>query len=265
MDIRKKFNENGYVILKNFFSDNFVIKSKNILDNLEPKVFYPFSNEAWGFGDLSAIDPFSEFTEEKFTNQLEFLTNQSMTINHLVVNRKPAWIGPEVEFHQEVFNRNTFASGADLSIIKEGWIQIYMPLDDESPSNGGLRIVKNSHLLGALEYEDFVSPNFTHKRRVKNCVLTEIINKDECELIDLNLKSGDLLLFSPLLIHSSPSNGSQFSRSSIVAQGRPKLFQKDENIFIQETNFRKKFVQDFLASKSQSIENNLSYQIFKKD
>ena len=121
---------------------------------------------------------------------LEILKNllpDKFEFNHLMINRKPAWIGPEVEYHQEVFNSKTFAPGASIEDLKEKWCQIYIPLDSESPNNGGLRIISGTHLLGQLASEDIVNQNYSHKRRVPVNVLNQLVTSHECKLIDLEL------------------------------------------------------------------------------
>ena len=35
--------------------------------------------------------------------------------NHLMVNNKAPWIGPGIEWHQEIFNVDTYAPGGNLS------------------------------------------------------------------------------------------------------------------------------------------------------
>lgn len=64
MNIELDFRKNGYVILKDFFFNDFVSNAKKVLDKLEPKVLYPFSEEAWGFGDLSSTSPFNQIPKK---------------------------------------------------------------------------------------------------------------------------------------------------------------------------------------------------------
>ena len=43
--------------------------------------------------------------------------------NHLMVNRKPPWIGQEVGYHQEAFNSKTFAPGLPITEIKKNGVK----------------------------------------------------------------------------------------------------------------------------------------------
>ena len=248
MKCRKNIIENGYVLKRKLLDVNEIDACLKSIGNLPPKLLVPFSNEAWGFGSLKDISPFENILQKIHTELTDMnLFESQFLLNHLVCNRKPAWIGPEVEYHQEVFNHRTFASGASPEYVRNNWVQVYLPLHDEKAENGGLRILSNTHKLGQLSYQDIISPNFGHKRRVDPAVLDSLSNSDEHSLLDLNLNAGDCLFFSTYLVHSSPSNGTENERLSLVSQARPIEFVPDQKIFDEETAFRRKFVSDQLT------------------
>lgn len=224
---------------------------------MPPKILVPYSKEAWGYGNCF---DFKEFEVISHNNQillgLKKILGYNFEFNHIMVNRKAPWIGPEVEYHQEVFNSKTFAPGASLDELSEKWCQIYIPLDSEKSSNGGLRVITNSHRLGKLKSEDMVNQNYSHKRRVPVDVLNEIINSDDCELKDLELQAGDCLFFSPLLIHGSPSNGTPNERVSLVIQARVKPFVSDNSIFEKEVEYRNSFIIDSILKIKGEIDKN---------
>lgn len=245
---KETFIKSGYVIVRNFLDHSDIHSCFNDISGLEPKLYVPFSSEAWGFGNLTGIGHFDSIARRiDATLQTFELTEEKLLLNHMVCNRKPAWIGPEVEYHQEILNSKTFAAGANKNYIRNNWVQIYLPLHDEEPGNGGLRVIRNSHTLDVMEHEDIISPNFGHKRRIKSSILSELMLSEEYDLIDLNLNGGDILFFSPFLIHASPSNGSANERISLVAQARPKSFEANQSIFDTETAFRQKFVTENLT------------------
>ena len=265
VDIKSEYEKNGYFIVNNIINKNQIIDLKKTIYNLEPKLMVPYSNEAWGYGDCSDLDEFQVIIQNnKINNTVKSILRDDFEFNHLMVNRKPPWIGPEVEYHQEVFNSKTFAPGASLDEIKNKWCQIYIPLESETSSNGGLRIITNSHLLGELESEDIVNQNYSHKRRVPVAVLNKITDNNNLSLIDLDLQAGDCLFFSPLLIHGSPSNGTSSDRISLVLQSKVKHFEHDNSIFESESSYRSSFIIKSLATKIKEIDENNLYSDFKK-
>jgi ectoine hydroxylase-related dioxygenase (phytanoyl-CoA dioxygenase family) len=226
----------------------------------------PFSNEAWGYGNCFGLDEFDVISQNnKILETLKNILSEDFEFNHLMVNRKAPWIGPEVEYHQEVFNSKTFAPGASIDELKAKWCQIYIPLDSEKSSNGGLRVITNSHLLGQLKSEDMVNQNYSHKRRVPVEVLSEVVNSNQCKLKDLDLQAGDCLFFSPLLVHGSPSNGTPSERVSLVLQARVKLFTPDNSIFEKEVEHRNSFIINSILKNKKEIGKNYKnkYSDFK--
>lgn len=261
----EKFAQDGYIIVKGLLSPEKVEDCLTSIQGLEPKLLVPFSTEGWGFGSLKDIYPFADMLEI-IKNKLEQLNliDKNIMLNHLVSNRKPPWIGPEVEYHQEILNYKIFAAGATPEFVKKNWVQIYLPLHDEKAENGGLRILTNTHKLSVLDCQDIISPNFGHKRRVAPGVLADLNSSNEHSLIDLNLNAGDCIFFSTYLVHSSPSNGSPDERISLVSQARPADFEPNQKIFNQEAAFRKDFVTNELMKICEANNKVKKYNEFYK-
>ena len=136
------FYNDGFHIFKKVFSANECLSLKDYLkNNIKPKVFIPYSNSPWGYGNLIDDEKFKFIIEnETILNFCENLLGNKRKFNHLVVNNKSSWIGPDVEWHQEAFNINTYAPGNDEKDWKK-FSQIFIPLDDQNSSNGGLKII----------------------------------------------------------------------------------------------------------------------------
>ena len=263
IDIKREYEKNGYFIINNIINKDEILELKKFISTLQPKLLVPFSNEAWGYGNCIKFDEFKVIScNNVILNAVKSILCNEFEFNHLMINRKPPWIGPEVEYHQEVFNSKTFAPGATADEVNEKWCQIYIPLDSESAHNGGLRIVTNSHLLGELESEDIVNQNYSHKRRVPVDILSQITSSNSCQLKDLELQAGDCVFFSPLLIHGSPSNGASSDRVSIVLQSKVKYFVPNNVIFDNEAIYRSSFIVKSLSDKIQQI-NESMYSDFK--
>ena len=259
-----EFKKNGYFVVKSILNNDEIINLKKFISKLTPKLLVPYSNEAWGYGNCLDKNEFKIISKNKIIlDHISKILCDTFEFNHLMVNRKPPWIGPEVEYHQEVFNSKTFAPGVSVNDLENKWCQIYIPLEDESANNGGLRIVTNTHSLGMLDSEDIINQNYSHKRRVPVDVLNNITKSNQHNLIDLNLKAGDFVFFSPLLVHGSPSNWSQYERISLVLQSKVTKVKTDDKIFDEEVLFRTNFIIKSLSKKISEIDKDRKYSDFK--
>ena len=263
MNLKKLFSDNGYFVIDNFIDQEIIDSLITYLEKKEPTIKVPYSDQAWGYGNLLK-DSFiaKNIKTKEIINLCQDITGLDSVINHIICNRKPAFIGPDYEWHREVFNSATFAPGASLENLRNNWIQIYMPLLDENEANGGLQIVTNSHKIDILNSEDIVNTNYSHKRRVTRKSMVEATkNGDICSL---NLKAGSLLIFSSYLIHGSPINLSTFDRLSIVAQSAPSNFIPDNNIYDSEVAYRANFIKDSLLNAIEKFADKDRYATFKK-
>jgi ectoine hydroxylase-related dioxygenase (phytanoyl-CoA dioxygenase family) len=156
---------------------------------------------------------------------------------------------------------DTYAPGAKKKEWKN-FAQIFIPIDDQNISNGGLKIIPKSHKQGILPFDDFVNSNFSHKRKVKLKALDVLYKK--YGVIDLDLKAGDILIFNHLVVHSSPKNMTPKERISLVLQAQSASFRKNNQIFKNATNYRRKFTIDILKSKLNNLKGVNMYKDFNK-
>ena len=260
--IVKKYNDDGFVVIKNFLTKENCNELVNYLDSLPSKVNLPFTNVPWGYGNLLNQGPFVKISENVFINQFcKYIFNGDFVFNHLLVHNKAPWIGAVIEWHQEIFNINTYAPGYTHDDWKK-FAQIYVALEDQDIENGCLKVVPGSHKLGVLPHEDAVNDLLSHKRRVPFNTMQKIYKSNG--IFNCLLKSGDMLLFNHRIVHGSGSNASPRSRKAIVLQARKNTLIKDEKIFNEETEYRKKFVIQALEEKINSISDKNVYADFKK-
>ena len=87
VDIKKKYNENGYYLAKSVFTNDFCDELKSHLATLEPKVHIPFSNIPYGYGNLLNKGPFEKVTENNFIKKMckELIKGDGFRFNHLVI------------------------------------------------------------------------------------------------------------------------------------------------------------------------------------
>jgi ectoine hydroxylase-related dioxygenase (phytanoyl-CoA dioxygenase family) len=229
---------------------------------LKPSGYIPFSKEPLGYGNLVDDIEFKKILKKKkILKILNEKFNSKFVINHLVFANKAPWIGPSAEWHQEIFNINTYAPGCSKKKWKS-FLQIYIALEDQNIENGCLRLFKDSHKLGELPHIDIVNEFFNHKRSVKFEDLQKLNAKNK--LVHCNMKAGDVLFFNHLLVHGSSSNASNRSRKSIVIQARSSEIKKNDKIFRKETAYRQNFAKNKLKEKIFSLEKKQLYQSFNK-
>lgn len=251
----KEYLENGFILIENFIN---LEESKKIINKIKEypvKLYEPFYNKGFGYGNLINEPIFNIITENLiFKNTVKNILNSDYIINHIIVNNKVKLIGRDVEWHQEMFNVNSFAPGYNINDVDK-LLQIYIPLTNENINNGGLKIIPKSHKLGLLKHINIVNGYFSHKRAVELDTLEEICKTHEIK--DLNLKAGSLLLFNDLLIHGSGTNKSLNDRMSIVIGVRSINKPLDLSLQKSEISKRRNFIIETFKNKIQHLENNI--------
>ncbi len=237
---KANYKKYGFIIKKSLLNKSYCNDLVELLKRKKPKFLVPFSKEPIGYGNLVSNRSFKKIINNKFINNFvgDLISNE-IEFNHLMIANKPAWIGPDAEFHQEVYNMKTYAPGYTSKDYKK-FMQIFIALENQTKDNGRLRIIPKSHTLGELPNEDFLSSSFSHKRRTKQFYLFKAAKK--FGVLDVDLKKGDAIFFNHLLIHGSSNNISSKSRFAIVLQAREKNIKKDQKIFLKETRYRKNFI-----------------------
>lgn len=251
---KDNYIDNGFIEVKEFLKQNVVDKLNEYIDSLEPVVSVPFSDSVpWGFGNLIGNDFLKELIDlnKIISISKNYLIEGDPICNHIFVVNKPPFIGPDVEWHQEFFNIDTYAPGYSSRKNLDNFVQIFIALDDHTLDNGPLYIFEGSHKEGLLPHEDIISPNLNHKRRVKYKSLNQISEKYKYKPV--LLKKGEAVIFNHLLVHGSPTNCSPFRRRALLLQLRIDTIFKDPKIFDKEVAFRSKFVLEQCLQKRESI------------
>lgn len=255
------YKAEGYCLARAALSRTSCNEMKAALRGLKAGLTIPFSDQAWGYGNLLQLPPFSEIPRHPVIQGFcRAMLGEQFVFNHLLVNNKAAWIGPDVEWHQEVSNIETYAPGYSPTEDWQKFVQVYIALDDQDLENGCLKIIPRSHELGFLPHEDIVGSNLGHKRRV-TCEAMSSAHR-ECGLLALPMEVGDVLFFCHLLVHSSASNNSPRGRKSVVLQARSNVADKNLEVFERATAHRKQFVINALSGMLQSLQAQSPYKTF---
>jgi hypothetical protein len=248
--------KSGGFVFKNFITSSEVDQINTYLDQAGSSYKQLYFDAPWGYGnilDIECAQPvikntwFECFASELFCSEFTF--------NHLVCNEKTSFVGYEVEWHQEVFNIETFAPGCDPKLAHDLFVQVFIALDEQGSENGGLLVLPGSNNFGVLQSIDVLSPALTHKRSVSQADMkraTSVCAPIECP----ELRPGDALVFSPLLVHGSVRNISNERRRSLVMQAAStRVPKRDETVYQAEKNRRQSFVMETLQRQINKLKN----------
>ena len=258
------YKQNGYYIKRGLFSMNICENIISDLNEIKTDMMIPHTNIQFGYGNvvnhplaMNVINnDYVKFFCEKIYGKQYFY-------NSLYVHNKHKWVGPDVEWHQEVFNIKTFHPTNNtytLDEIKNNFMQVYVALEDQNIENGGMRIIPYQDSI--LEHYDTTNTHLNHKRAIKPEELDQIYSK--YGIINLDLKAGDVMFFNHLIPHSSSSNNSPFDRKAMVFLTYKNNEDFDENIRIKEKNYRKTFAIDYLKKSLNSKSNKAMYECGKE-
>ena len=262
-NFQNKIERDGYFLINNLI-DKKLIKNINLeIKKLKPKIFLPNTNIPWGFGNLLENKVFKKILEIKILEKclIEFFKSRNYIFNHLILQNKAPWFGPSVEWHQEIYNINTYAPGYNSKDWRN-FLQIYIAIDNQDEENGCLKVFQGSHKHGVRKNLDIINEHLNHKRSIKYDELIKVSKK--CKLIDCKMKPGDALIFNHMLLHGSPSNYSHKPRRSLVLQARKNIKIKKTKIYLKETKRRSNFIINKLNNKILNLKQSDLYKDFKK-
>lgn len=258
----KQIEDFGYCLIRGLFQKKFINDVKKELLLLKPKAYIPFTKIPWGYGNLNNNVLFQKIIDSKRLNDIfkNFFKTDKFLFNHLILQNKVPLIGPSVEWHQEIYNINTYAPGYTHKDWKD-FLQVYIAVDEQNLKNGCLKVIKGSHKFGKQKYYDIINDHLNHKRAINYNSLKKLLSYNK--IIDCVMKPGDAIIFNHLLVHGSPSNYSNKPRRSFVLQVRKDLKKKNIKIFNKDTKFRTKFIIQELKKKIKLLEQKNIYKDFK--
>jgi len=192
-------NSEGYIIIRNVFHEDFLLKVRNTCDNIfhqelseenkriMSKYFLRDRKDQGVMYDVFFRYPIFTpiVTNSLILDYLEKILGPSFFLYENSLLRKSPNTQNEVPWHQDFINR---PDEPKKYIV---WVAI----DDVTIENGALKVLPKSHKNGFLNYHQVVGE--THHTR---------LNLDQVDLENfeyVTLKAGDVLIFDQLLIHSS--------------------------------------------------------------
>lgn len=253
----------GFLIIPNLLSEEELSNIIADVETLPSKINLPDGRTPWGYGNLINDPRFTFVLEKKeLTEVLDSVVGDNYGFNHLLINNKSRWIGPPVEWHQELSLVNTYAAGYTEEDVDK-FAQIYIAIDEHTEENGCLTVFPGSHRRGLLQHEDIIGHNLNHKKQISQSELDNLNSEIPFEKILMN--PGDCLVFSHLLVHGSGSNNSPFDRKAFIGQARKLSRPIDSALFRSYSLFRLNFAIEFFDRKIESLKNSNFYSDFLRN
>lgn len=215
---KKKFKNDGYVLVKNFFQYE---KCKNAADWLknqnQTKLAKSWTEQEPGV-ELAVYSvvhdnntPISNLcTDNALLEYASGLIGDDVYIWSSKVNLKAAWCGTAEYYHQDL------VYWRDRGYPKDEMLSAMIFLEDHNINNAALHVIPGTHKYGFIDHEPFININGLAKFMIPPKKMNELYSTHGIEVIDA--KVGDVLFFHTSLVHGSAHNISPNSRMIILSQ-----------------------------------------------
>ncbi len=231
MNIKQKFEEEGFVLIRNLIKEEHILNVLNSLEKFkkENKYYYTQSNHSWvrsskitkeGF----LIDSIQSPTKQKNCGELKFAiedTISSKEISKILkeINGNDIFIN----WQNMLFDRSTgTVDHADTWYLdtkpRGKMIAVWIALEDIKESAGRFYIYPRSHKLDIKEnINQKIKDNYSYSK-----FMSKFIKKNDLKFFAPEMKQGDVLFWHPFTIHGSLSQKvEKYSRKSLTAHYHP--------------------------------------------
>ena len=236
--LKKKFNNDGYVVLKKLITKNDAKIAKEDLINFLEEMKKDVSLKKINFTNKNEINSVHGINEWKWIKK--FKKNKVIldTVKELLESRSN-------DFGSELFDKTTkIGLAAPVHQDNYYWciddanaLTVWIALNDSSKKNGGVYYYKKSHKIGILEHKPSYAPGSSQT----------IKYPEGMKVFDLdfpNLKAGDCLIHHCLVVHGSNPNKSNHPRTGctlryISKKSKIDKFMQDKYNKSLEKHFKK--------------------------
>ena len=214
----KQFKDQGYLVLKSFYSKKKLDDALKWLKTRDPKKIAKSWTEkepgvpiavysALGDKNTKVYRVASDKTILDLASQL---MSDKVYLWHSKVNFKERWGGTVEYYHQDQ------VYWKDRGYKSDKMLSCMIPLENHNQKNAGLKIFPKTHKLGFIKHDHFININGLCKFMINQKTLDKFYKK--YKLVDIELQTGDILFFHSSLVHGSSHNSSPKSRSIILSQ-----------------------------------------------
>ena len=223
-DLIKKFDKDGFIILRNFFSkklcgsiskklDSFILKDSKKIKNKER--FLNFADKNL-INSYHKMDNFPQVKKIKKDKRLILIVESlfSEKVNEMgsELFAKPAFKGLASPFHQD--NHYWCLNNAKA-------VTVWIALDRSSRFNGGVEYFVGSHKGKLLKHVSSCAPGSSQK--IKNL---RSLKKYQRNVPKLSI--GDCIIHHSLIAHGSGANKSKRSRKGLTVRFKAKSSKVDK-------------------------------------
>ena len=214
----KQFKDQGYLVLKSFYSKKKLVDALKWLKSRDPKRIAKSWTEKEPGVPIAVYSALGDkntkvsriASDEKILDLASQLMSDKVYLWHSKVNFKERWGGTVEYYHQDqVYWR-------DRGYKSDKMLSCMIPLESHNRSNAGLKIFPKTHKLGFIKHDHFININGLCKFMINQKALDKFYKR--YNLVDIELNAGDILFFHSSIVHGSSHNSSPKSRTIILSQ-----------------------------------------------
>jgi ectoine hydroxylase-related dioxygenase (phytanoyl-CoA dioxygenase family) len=159
-------------------------------------------------GELHIAELFPMFFHPRVLDVVEQFLGGEIRLypNYTARPKLPDWEGTQVLWHQDGGYTEGVKTDADQTVDSLRMINVWSPLVSARVENGCMQFIPGSHKLGVVRHE-----RRTHYLEIAESVLQPRLH----EAVDIELDSGDVVLFHNLLFHQGQPNRTKTIRWSL--------------------------------------------------
>ena len=258
------YNRDGYLIVKNFLSDEEVKKLQAIAfeDGVMRKHAFDLNDQTGKKTKLTlwykpGNDTYGLLTRSnRMISSVDKLMEGNSPVCHFhskLMQKEPK-VGGAWEWHQDYgyWYKNEF-------LLPEQMMSVMIAITDANKANGCLQVIKGSHKMGRIEH-GFAGEQVGASQHYVDLALKTM------ELVYVEIKAGDALFFHSNILHRSEANTSDTARWSLIS-----VYNRAENIPYNEPSQSSTVPVDvvpdeaLLTWNAETIDDNANFLEKEKD
>lgn len=206
------FDRDGYVVLKNFFTNEEVdlIYGTSTKDHVISQKSFDF-NDSKGLRTKLALwytpqdDVYGMYSRcERMVNAVEMILGGQAAHYHSKLMQKEPKVGGAWEWHQD------YGYWYNNGFLFPDMVSVMLALTPANKENGCLQVIKGSHKMGRVEHGIAGQQVGASMEKVEEAL-------KRLELVYVELQPGDTLFFHCNILHRSEANLSEHSRWSLIS------------------------------------------------